>query len=430
MKAAAALALIAALLLSGCNGTERGSDSRDERWTAAWAAAPSDVAMALPLLPGQTLRQFIAPTAAGTRLRLRLCNRLGSDDISLQRVSIGLRAQDAALIESSLRVLRFGGAEAVTIAAGADLLSDPLDLAFTADDKLGVSYSVAVPVFALPRHYQALETPYLAVDDRVALAGGSGFLPLALQDLQSWFLICGLEVSGGPAQQTVALLGDSLTDGFVAGGLCPPLGDLAVVGQDLRYPDFLARRLRAAGRDDLALANLGISGNRVLEDGFSASHGPALLARLDAELESLPELRSVVIVSGINDLGLQAQPDAAPLIAGLDAATRKIQKMGLRVLLGTLTPARGFCTGPLPPLLGPYTPGVLSGSAAVDAARQQVNDWIRSYSRADAVVDFDTCLRDPERPSTLAAVYDSGDHLHPNAAGYEAMAACIRLDQL
>jgi lysophospholipase L1-like esterase len=424
------VSVVAALMLGGCDGGPSGGIDRETDWTAAWTAAPSDIATGLPLLPGQTLRQFIAPTASGTRVRLRLCNRLGTADVSLRAVSIGVRDQAAALDADSLRTLRFSGNDAVTIAAGVDVLSDPLDFEFDVGDKLGVSFSVDTLTMALPRHFQALEVPYLAVDDRVAAAGASGMLPLPLQDLQSWFLICGLEISGGPAQQTLALLGDSLTDGFVALGLCPPLGDPAVVGQDLRYPDMLSRRLRAAGRDEFALANLGISGNRVLADGFSASHGPSLLSRIDADVLSLPNLRSVVLVAGINDLGLQTQPDAATLIAGLQQATAALQAAGVRVLLGTLTPARGFCSGPLAQPGGPYVPGLLSGTAAVDTARQQVNDWIRNDSGADVVVDFDACLRDPQAPSFLAAEYDSGDHLHPNVAGYEAMTACIDLGTL
>ena len=432
MRSLARLGLMAMLALTGCGQSSVPDPRAQAGWTAAWAAAPSD-AYALTLPAGSALRQFITPLADGTHLRLRLSNRLGTQAIALAQVTVGRADRGAALQPGSMRVLRFGGADAVTLAPGASVISDALNFPLQAFERLGITLMLAEPVQQLPRHYQALEIPYLAlgsVSVSVADTSGAAFLPLAPEQLASWYLIAALEVQGGSAAQTVVALGDSITDGYVPALPCAGvLTDPATVGANLRYPDLLARRLQQAGRKDLSVVNVGISGNRINADGFSAQHGPSLISRLDADVLSLPNVRSVILLGGINDLGLQTAPDAQALINGLDAATHRLQAAGLRVVLGTITPARGFCAGPLA-ALDPLTPGILSGSAAVDTARRAVNDWIRARSSADAVADFDACLRDPANPSYLAADYDSGDHLHPNTAGYAALAACVPLASL
>ncbi|MDP9139539.1 MAG: GDSL-type esterase/lipase family protein [Pseudomonadota bacterium] len=414
-----------AVLLGAC------SDTPDDvgQSVAAWTASPTDT-LDLSLSAGSVLRQFIAPHADGTRLRLRLSNRLGTSDIALSAVTIGVQRDGANLVSGSMRSLRFGGETSVTIRAGATVLSDPLDFPLRAFERVGISFTLAAPGTSLPRHYQALERPYLALVGADAASGsGSGFLPLALEQFASWFLIDALEVQGGATRNTVVALGDSITDGYTPTLPCAGIAtDPQAFGADLRYPDALARRLLAVGRTDLSVVNAGISGNRVNADGSQAQHGPSLQARLVDDVLSLPNVRTAILLEGINDLGLGLPPDAQALIDGLDAVVRSLQHAGVRVVLGTLPPALGFCIGPLAELAP--VPGVLSGSAAVAAAREQVNDWIRTQSPADAVVDFDACLRDPQRPSYLDPRYDSGDHLHPNADGYQRMADCIDLDQL
>ncbi|MDM4770380.1 GDSL-type esterase/lipase family protein [Solimonas sp. SE-A11] len=371
------------------------------------------------------MRQFITPHAGGTRLRLKLSNRLGAQPVELSRVTVGLRDRGPALHPESLRTLTFDGKPAIRLAPGETVTSDFVDLAVQPFDKLGISFTAASNLRNLPRHYQALEIPYLS------LAGDAAFLPLPLEQASNWFLVSALEVQGGAARHTVVALGDSLTDGYVPAALCGGiLGSPFVIGQDQRYPDYLQRRLFAAGRTQLSVVNAGIAGNRVNADGFSPEHGPALLSRLQQDVLDLPNVRTVILLQGINDLGLQLAPSAEPLIAGLSAAVSQLKAGGVRVVLGTITPGRGFCTGPLS-ALDPLTPGVLSGSAAVDGARQQVNQWIRGgASGADAVLDADACLRDPLNPSYLARAYDSGDHLHPNVSGYEALAGCVALEAL
>lgn len=416
------LALILSAALAACSsGTQQ---SAQDDVVAAWAAAPSDTFNGI-VPAGATLRQFITPHAAGTRVRLRLSNRLGTEPVNLSQVTVGRRDRGSVLHAESLRTLAFNGKQAVVIAPGETVISDFVDLEFQPFDKLGISLTAASTLRNLPRHYQSLEIPYLS------LAGDAAFLPLPLEQASNWFLISALEVQGSEARHTVVALGDSLTDGYVPAALCGGiLGSPFVIGRDQRYPDYLQRRLFAAGRTELSVVSAGIAGNRVNADGFSPEHGPALLSRLQPDVLDLPNVRTVILLQGINDLGLQLAPSAEQLVAGLAATVRQLKAGGVRVVLGTITPGRGFCTGPLS-LLDPLTLGILSGSAAVDAARQQVNQWVRSgASGADAVLDADACLRDPLNPSYLARAYDSGDHLHPNVSGYEALAGCVDLEAL
>lgn len=430
------LLLLCAAALAACGGAAPGSvpvRAADGGWAAAWTAAPSDTTPLYPLLPGQVFRQFLAPQGHGERLRLTLSNRLGSEDIRLSQVSIGLQREGASLVEGSVRRLSFDGAGSVTIPAGESVRSDPLDFPVRPFSKIGISFSPAAPLLRLPRHYQSLEVPYLSLSGDADQVSGEGFvaqsLPLMLQ-LSPWLLISGLEVQGGQTRQTVVALGDSITDGFISTLGYPNFAEPSSIGTEQRYPDYLQRRLLAAGRHELSVVNAGISGNRVTAGPLSSEHGPQLSERLDSDVLALPGVRSVIVLAGMNDLGLQLRADPQPLIEGLDAVVQRLQASGLRVVLGTMSPGSGFTAGPLSMPGSGLELGLLTGTPAVDTARREVNDWIRQRSSADAVADFDACLRDPARPSYLNPVYDSGDHLHPNAAGYEAMANCIKLEQL
>jgi lysophospholipase L1-like esterase len=86
---------------------------------------------------------------------------------------------------------------------------------------------------------------------------------------------------------------------------------------------------------------------------------------------------------------------------------------GIKVMGATITPFVGS---------GFYHP-----DAANESDRTQVNDWIRAPGHFDAFVDFDKTIADPAHPDHMRADYDSGDHLHPSAAGYKAMADAIPL---
>jgi lysophospholipase L1-like esterase len=225
-----------------------------------------------------------------------------------------------------------------------------------------------------------------------------------------WFQLSGVDVAAGG--DAVVVLGDSITDGRGS-----------TTDGDDRWPDQLARRLQASpATADIGVVNVGIGGNRVLLDGL----GPSAMARIDRDVLAQSGVQAVIVLEGINDLGVLTQNAPAPpadhavLVERLLAAYAQIVSLarahGLTVIGGTITPWAGTAV---------YHP-----DAANEADRQQVNAWIRAPGHFDAVADFDAALRDPQRPDQLLPAYDSGDHLHPSPAGYTAMAAAVPIEPL
>ena len=210
---------------------------------------------------------------------------------------------------------------------------------------------------------------------------------------------------------TLVAFGDSITDGARSG-----------IDANRRWPDMLAERLAARGGPAIGVVNAGISGNRLLRDVPGSAYGPAALTRLDRDVLAVPGTRWVVVLIGVNDIGHSgdsARTDRAAtaeqVIGGLGQIAARARSHGLAIYCGTLTPFEGAA------LAGYYSP-------RGEAKRQAINSWIRTAGSCDATIDFDAALRDPARPTRLRPGFDSGDHLHPNAAGYAAMAAAVDPD--
>jgi len=183
----------------------------------------------------------------------------------------------------------------------------------------------------------------------------------------------------------------------------------------------LARRLKDAGIG-LAVLNQGIAGNRVLSDGA----GVSALARYERDVLSLPAVSHVIILVGINDIGFPGtaiEPNgivrtADEIIAGYKQLIERAHLRGLKVIGSSLTPfENALANGPN---VGYFSPDK-------EAKRQAVNNWIRTNKAFDAIVDFDAVVVDAAHPAAIASAFDSGDHLHPNDAGYKAMADAIDL---
>ena len=409
-------------------------------WRAVWGASPSHALTSLPLAANQSVRQVVHLSASGRQLRLRLTQRYGTQAVSLGAVSVGLRdagsANGIGIVPGSLRAVRFGGARGVTIPGGTSVASDAIDLPVAAFQDLVISFATSSAVAQVTEHAIARATPYFSRDAAaVDQLDAAGYRARPLGNQNVFVLLEGVDVIDADAStyRTVVAFGDSVTDGYVSSGGSPLLSDNTRLGFNERYPDFLALRLAQRFPARYTVVNAGISGNRVAAGPFLPTYGPSLVDRLDQDVLAVPGVTDVIVVAGQNDLGFGSAgraPDPAPVIAGLTTAVSRMKAAGLRVLLGTIPPASGAFAGPLGAIGRPGGFGALHGSQAADDARQLVNAWVRNQSIADAVVDFDACLRDPVATSHLRADYDSGDHLHPNARGYAAMAACVDLDRL
>lgn len=424
-------------LLQACSGSDplTAPIATSEGWRTAWNASPSDGFTVPVALLAQTVRMPIAPHAVGRELRLRLGNRHGLLPAEFTAVYIGReqRTGIAALLPGSNRRLTFGGATAVRLAPGEEALSDPIAFDVEPFERLMVSLDVPLATVNVSEHFSARERVHAAVIGSAADESGAGFLPLSLPLLTNWLAIEALQVRGDDAPPpALVTFGDSITDGFEAMLGLPLLEDIGATGRDRRYPDWLQRRLlETPGAPRYTVVNAGISGNRVLRGPFLPQFGPSALDRLDRDVLAVPGLRAVIILEGTNDIGFVPEPTAEELQTGLAALVQRIKAKGaaIRVLVGTLLPARGALAGPLgTPQTGL---GLQHGTVRAAALRAAVNDWMRrGGSGADAVIDFERCLADPVNPEYMLPAFDSSDHLHPNGDGYRAMADCIDLDAL
>jgi lysophospholipase L1-like esterase len=216
----------------------------------------------------------------------------------------------------------------------------------------------------------------------------------------AWFLLARVEVAAAPDARAVVAFGDSITDGA-----------RSTANANARWPDTLARRLAERRRGPpVAVLNAGISGNRVLGDGA----GVSALARFDKDVLMQSGVTHVIVMEGINDIGVaraNPSPSADDLIAAHRQLIARAHARGLKIYGATLTPFEGAAY---------YTP-------EGEAKRQALNNWIRTSGEYDAVIDFDAVTRDPASPSKFAAFADSGDHLHPGDAGYKAMGDAVDL---
>lgn len=389
--------LVALALMAGA--TRASPRCRGRHWLGVWAASPSDAANGG--FVDQSLRLIVTPTFGGRRVRVRLSNRFGRQPVTFDASWIARRASGATLVPHSSRRLRFSGHRAVTIPAGAEVASDPVTFRFGPFQDLAISVHVQGASGPATEHALARQTSYASPPesgDHSAERGGSAFTV----ESTTRAYITDVEVKAPRRVGAVVALGDSITDGTGPSDV------------NQRYTDFLARRLAAAGggRPRLSVLNAGIGGTGLLND--APFFGPSALHRLDADVIGQAGASVAIVLDGTNDLSGPSNVDE--VIAALRTIVDRLHDAGLSVLLGTQTPAAGAISA--------------HGTPAAIAARNRVNDWIREGGSADGVVDFDAAVRDPSDFDRLRPEYDSGNHLHPNAAGYRAMADAVDLGLL
>jgi lysophospholipase L1-like esterase len=393
-------------------------DAGGGHWVASWTAAPQPVWAKDFLFPSnvpeqlqdQTLRQVARLSLGGNRVRLVFSNAYGDQPMHLGRISVAIAGKDGQLRTGSLRELRFDGRATATLAAGAALVSDPVELKVPALARLAVSIHFPGPTPVRTFHWDGRQTAWLVEGDQTG-AAALDLRAARSQTTTARVLLSGIEVESAAPADAVAVIGDSITDGATAS-----------LDADSRWPDVLAERLAPRG---VAVINAGISGGRLLSDGM----GESALARLQRDVLSQPGVRTVVVLIGINDIAWpgtafardQPRPTLDALQAGYQQLARQARRQGVRVIGMTLAPFEGAL---------PDTPLADYYQQPKDALRRQLNDWIRSTTVFDAVIDADRVLRDPARPQRLLPRFDSGDHLHPGDAGNQALAEAVDLDAL
>ncbi|MCG7348360.1 SGNH/GDSL hydrolase family protein [Sphingomonas sp. ACRSK] len=395
----------AALLLAGGGADARTSATR---WIASWGSAqmipegenalPADAANAV------TLRQVVRLSAGGGEIRVRFSNRFGTRPLPIGAAHVARAAKPGTpRVEGGVALTFSGHADAV-IPAGAEIYSDPVSLNLAPGADLAISLYLPEAPEPQTGHPGARATSFLLTGQHVADADLPGARPTT-----RWYLIADVEVAAASNVGTIVAIGDSITDGY---GVEPE--------RNTRWTDVFAQRLRSEARTrGIGLVNAGIGGNRILLDGL----GPNLMARFDRDVIARSGVRWAIVLEGINDLGtLTRDAPATPeqhraLVRQITAAYRQLAERahahGIKLIGGTVMPFGGNSY---------YHP-----APELEAARQEINRFIRTSGTFDAVIDFDTVMRDPAQPDRLAPALDSGDHLHPSEAGYRKMGEAVPL---
>jgi lysophospholipase L1-like esterase len=375
----------------------------DERhWVGTWTAAPAPGEGAA--FSNHTIRMMPRVSLGGSVLRVRLSNAYGLRPLRIGAARIALRAEGPAIAPGSDRRLSFGGEAGAIIAAGAHVVSDPVELQVAPLQDLAVSVHLPddLPAsFGITGRY-ARQTNYVSPPGDFT---ADEAMPVG-RITDDWYFVCGVDVVAPREAGAVVALGDSLTD-----------ANISTHDGHHSWPAQLARRFaaRRQGRPT-AVMNQGLGGNRILHD----IRGDSGLRRFDRDVLAQPGATHVIVMLGTNDLRNRwAKPEeevtAAQMIAGLKQLALRGHARGIKVIAGTLTPFENET----------FLPGAWNPRR--EAERQALNRWIREGGAFDAVVDFDRALRDPGHPTRMLPVYDCGDHLHPSDLGYRAMGDAIDL---
>jgi lysophospholipase L1-like esterase len=387
-----------------------GSDGQ-EHWTGSWAAAPS-FAEGNTQYTDQTLRLIVRTSLGGNQVRVRFSNTFGSQPLKIGAAHIAFRDVGAKIVVNSDRVLTFSGRPFVAVPVGALVISDPIYLRVAPLVDVAVSVYLPGGSTADTSHIVALQTSFVAhnhgdLTGAVDLTGAG--------QISEWDFLTGVDVLDNEPTAAIVAMGASETDGI---GSTPDA--------NRRWTDVLAKRLQSnSGHNDVSVLNEALTGNRVLHpapEGISF-FGPAALARFDRDVLGQAGVKYLVVLLGLNDIaqtGVVAPPSeevsAEDVIAGLLQMIERAHQRGIVVYGCTILPFQNSLIDP-----GFYTP-------EKEAKREEVNHWIRTSGAYDAVIDFDKVVRDPTHPKRILPAFDSGDHTHPNDAGYNAMGQAIDLN--
>jgi lysophospholipase L1-like esterase len=361
---------------------------------------PSPIPPVPTELNDQTVRMVVRSSVAGERVRLQFANAQGMAPVHFGAVHVALHGKGAAIDAGSDKVVTFGGQASVILHPGSLVVSDPVDLPVAALTELAVSVYLPQVTDARTTHALGLNTTYITKGNNV----GASTLTDADTN-RSYFWLTGVEVQAAANAGTIIAFGDSITDGFST-----------TPDQHREWPALLAQRLQAnSDTAQLGVINMGISGNRILR----TVTGVSALARFDRDVLARSGVRWIILLEGINDINFTALPGspesehatAEAIIGGLSQLVDRAHAHGIKVMGATLTPMGGLW------LFNEKT----------EAMRQQVNQWIRTSGKYDALVDFDAATRDPAKPTHMKPAHNSGDNIHPNDAGNTAMAEAIDL---
>jgi lysophospholipase L1-like esterase len=381
-------------------------------WLATWGASMQPPSTANPVSEASfvhaTLREVVFSSVGGSEVRVRFSNAYGTTPLQIGDASVAIAGAGGSLVDGSARQLTFGGQASVELPPGGEVFSDPVALDVHPLSQLAVSFYLPHPTGPATGHQGSRETNYVAGGDHVDDESAAAYL----SKIEGWYFLDGVDVMAGPRYRgSVVAFGDSITAGTGSS-----------LNADANWPDDLARRLGTSTGPSLSVVDEGIGGNRVLNN--TPCCGRSALTRFDADVLDQTGVRDVILLEGINDIGLAngTNPLTAPhtpvtaqeLIAGYEELITAAHSAGLQIFGATLLPFEGA---------GYWT-------AQGERVREAVNHWILTSGAFDGVINFAAAVADPTDPQRLNPAYDSGDHLHPNDAGYRAMAEAVDIPAL
>jgi len=384
--------LLLALALAGC-ATQPAATPPQPGWAGAWGASPTIPPAGGRSFDNQTVRQVVRLSEGGSAVRVRLTNEYGEAPLAIGGASIALANADGKPSAPPVAIT-FAGMTSTLIPPGAPLLSDPVALPVTPLQQVSISLFLPTATGPCTCHFAGLANAEVSGPGDFTLSGFA-----AKETLINRVFLSAVEVETA-APRTIVTFGDSITD-----------GTSSTPNTDRRWPDILAERLVAAG-EPRGVSNQAIAGNRILSQGM-AIFGESALARFDRDVLTVPNARWLIVLEGINDIGMgaAAPPTFEQMRAGYRQMIARARAQGIRVYLATLLPYEG----------------ARYFHEAGEAVRQEINAWIRSTGEIDGFVDFDAAVRDPANPRRMKTELQSGDWLHPNDAGYKAMGEAVDL---
>ena len=373
-------------------------------WVATWRAAqvqPARTGVSAAGFANQTVRQIVHISIGGSQVRLQLSNLYGAAPIRVDAVQIGVSGAGASVVAGTNHPVTVGQSASFVLPAKGEVLTDPAALPVVAGANLTVSLYFATPTGPTTWHPVALTPSYAAAGNQVDASGPQRYRATTA----SWYFLSGVDTLAPAGAQAIVAFGASTTDGVKS-----------TASTDQRWVDDLNRRIDQSGQGgSLAIVDEGISGNRLLSNGGTC--GPSGETRFALDALGQPGVGAVIVSSlGNDDIGDKVGPDGRPVtaqavIAGYQHLIAEAHSAGVRIIGGTLTPNQGSVI---------YTP-------QGEEIREAVNQWILTSGAFDATVNFAAAVADPTHPDQLLARFDSGDHLHPNDAGYLAIADSINL---
>jgi lysophospholipase L1-like esterase len=338
----------------------------------------------------------VRTTVGGDQVRIRLSNYFGTENLIVGEANVALQDHGPAIVARTDRALSFSGRTSVSIPPGGYIISDPVHLRVSALGHLAITVYVPQATGVTTGQGVGLRTTYISPTGNFT---GETIMPVDSTSV-AYYWLAEVYVARSAATALIVAFGDSITNGYQS-----------ITDTDGSWPSILGELLlhRSSGAN-VSVIGEGVGGNRILLPTHDLS-GSNALARFDRDALDHPGVSTVIFLEGINDIGSDPSSEgkfvtAEDLEAGAQQIITRCHLRGIKIIGGTLPPYGG----------APYF------SLGGEVTRKAFNKWIRNSGSFDAVIDFDRALQDPNQTDRFLPAYDSGDHLHPSAAGYRAMA--------